>query len=146
MPPKTPAIPREALEPLLRVTPLIAQDSRAAMRSDQWNTWQSRNAQVAFLAGFAERECGIQLPNLSLVEAFGLTASHISTIRAQARKKEKPPHHPLSLTDDEEKVIREMARERAIARIYVTQREVLNFVETEFRKTLTHGWLECFLK
>jgi hypothetical protein len=39
-----------------------------------------------------------------------------------------------------------MVREQAIAGIYVTQREVLNFVETEFRKPLTHGWLEYFLK
>jgi hypothetical protein len=39
-----------------------------------------------------------------------------------------------------------MVRERVIAGIYFTQTEVLNFVETEFRKTLIHGWLECFLK
>jgi hypothetical protein len=107
---------------------------------------QSRNAQVAFLSEFAEREYGIQLPNLSLADVFGLTASHIHIIRAKARKKQKSPHRPLSLTDDQEKAIRGMVGERAIAGIYVTQKEVLNFVETEFRKTLTHGWLECFLK
>jgi hypothetical protein len=103
MPLITPAIPREALEPLLRVATLTAQDICAAMRSDQWNTLQSRNAQVAFLAEFAEREYGIQFLNLSLAEAFGLTASHIRTIPAKARKKQKSPHRPLSLTDDQEK-------------------------------------------
>jgi hypothetical protein len=103
MPPKTTVIPREVLEPLLRVTPLTAQDIRAAMRSDQWNTLQSRNAQIGFLAEFAERECGIQLPNLSLAEAFELTAFHICIIHAKARKKQKLPHRPLNLTDDQEK-------------------------------------------
>jgi hypothetical protein len=149
MPPKTPAIPREVLEPMMRATLLTAQDIRVSMRGDQWNSLQSRNAQVAFLAEFAERECSIQLLNLSLAEAFGLTASHIHTIRAKARKKQKKqksPHRPLSVTDDQEKAIREMVRERAIAGIYVTQREILNFVETKFRKTLTCGWSECFLK
>jgi hypothetical protein len=146
MPPKTPAIPREVLEPLLCATPLTAQDIRAVVRSDQWNTLQSRNAQVAFLAELAERQCGIQLLNPSLAEAFGQTASHIRTIRAKLRKKQKPPRRPLSLTNDQEKAIREMVRERAIAGIYVTQREVLNFVETEFRKTLRHEWSDCFLK
>jgi hypothetical protein len=108
------------------------------MRSDQSNTLQSRNAQTAFLAEFAERECRIQLPNLSLVGEFGLTASHIRTIRAKARKEQKLPQRPLSLTDDQEKTISEMVRGRAAAGIYVTQREVLNFVQTEFRKALTH--------
>jgi transposase len=104
------------------------------------------NAQVAFLAEFAEKEYAIQLPKRSLAEAFGLTASHIRTIRAKARKKQKSPHRPLSLADDQEKAICEMVRERAIAGIYATQSESLNFVATEFRKTLTHGWLQCFLK
>jgi hypothetical protein len=94
---------REVLEPLLRATPLTAHDIRAAMTSDQWNTLQPRNAQVAFLAEFAERECGTQLSNLSLADAFGLMASNIRTIRAQARKKQKPPHRPLGLTDDQKK-------------------------------------------
>jgi hypothetical protein len=119
--------------------PLTAQDIRAAMRNNQWNTLQSGNASVAFLPEFAERECGIQLPNISLAEAFGLTASHIRRIRANTRKKQKPPPRPLSLADGQEKAICEMVREPVIAGIYVTQREVLSFVETEFRKTLTHG-------
>jgi hypothetical protein len=28
---------------------------------------------------------------------------------------------------------------------YITQREVLNFVEAEFQKTVTSGWLDGFL-
>jgi hypothetical protein len=103
MPLKTPAIPREALEPLLRAAPLTGQDIRTAMKSDQWNTLQSRNARIAFLDEFAERESGIQLPNLSLAEAFGLMVSHIRTIRAKARKKQKSPHCRLSLTNVREK-------------------------------------------
>jgi hypothetical protein len=79
-------------------------------------------------AEFTERECGLQLPNRSLSESFGLTASHVSTIRLKARKKQKAPHRPLSLTDDREKAIREILRERAIAGTYVTEREVLNFL------------------
>jgi hypothetical protein len=109
---------------------VTTQDIRGAMRSDQWNTLQSRNAQTPFLAEFAERQCDIPHPHSSRKSA----------------KEAKTPHCPFSLTDDQEKAIREMVRERAIAGTYVAQKEVLNFVETEFRKTLTHGWLECFLK
>jgi hypothetical protein len=66
--------------------------------------------------------------------------------KRKSAKEAKSPHRPLILTNDQEKAIRQMVRERAIAGIYVTQREVLNFVEAEFRKTLAHGWLKCFLK
>jgi hypothetical protein len=93
------------------MTPLSSPCPRACNR---WNTLQSRNVQVAFIEEFGKRQCGIQLPNLSLAEALGLTVSHVRTIRAKARKKQKSPHRPLSLTGGQDKEILEMVREEPL--------------------------------
>jgi hypothetical protein len=146
MPPKIAAIPREALGPLLQNTPLSGQDIRALLRSKEWTRLESRNAQVAFLAEFAEFDCGIRLPSTTIADVFGLTASRVRTICIKAKKPEKPPYRPLTLSVDKEGAVCRMILEGARTGNYVTQRQVLRFVETEFHKVMTYGWLDGFLK
>jgi hypothetical protein len=81
-----------------------------------------------------------------LAEIFELTPSRVRTICAKAKKPERPPYRPCAIAEHQEDAVCEMIREGARTGNYVTQREVLNFVEREFRKTLTYGWFESFLR
>jgi hypothetical protein len=80
-----------------------------------------------------------------VAEIFNLTPSGVRTIRPKAKKTGKVPYRPLKLGEDQEAAVCEMIREAAHTGNYVTQREVLNFAEREFRKTLTYGWIDSFL-
>jgi hypothetical protein len=50
MPPKVPALPREAIERALYMTGVPAQDIRALLRSDDWHALELPNQQVPFPA------------------------------------------------------------------------------------------------
>jgi hypothetical protein len=55
------------------------------------------------------------------------------------------PFRPLKLNVDLEEAVCRMIKNAADTGGYATQRQVLNFTEAEFRKTLTYGWLDRFL-
>jgi hypothetical protein len=59
--------------------------------------------------------------------------------------KKKEPHRPLVLDPDQEADIVRFSRERFGSRNYATQKDVLNYVEEPFNKTLTHGWMKRFM-
>jgi hypothetical protein len=57
----------------------------------------------------------------------------------------KEPHRPLALDPDQEAGILRFVRERFGSQNCATQRDVLNYVEERFNKTLTYGWMKRFL-
>jgi hypothetical protein len=105
----------------------------------------SRNTQVAFLLEFAATDCSIQLPSPTLAEAFGIRPSCVRTICTKAKRAQKSPSPPFTLSRHPEEAVRQMTRNGVRAGHYVAQREVLNFVETEFQKIVTYGWLDSLL-
>lgn len=145
MPPKTAAISNEALRPRLANTPMTAQDIRALMRNEAWNAIDARNSQIVFLISFAESECGISLDNRTLADIFQLTPPRVHQIRCKAALKPKVDHRPLTLTSDQEEAIDLFISGEASRGNFVTQRMVLRFVEENFGKSLTYGWIEGFL-
>jgi hypothetical protein len=143
--PKTAVIPREELEQQLHATPLSGHDICTLLRSEGWNRWELRNAQVAFLPEFGATGDGIQFPGQTLAEVFVLTPSRVRTICAKAKRTQKPPYRPVTLSPHQEKAVCQMIRNGARTGNYVTQREVLNFVEIKFQKTVIYGRLENLL-
>jgi hypothetical protein len=129
IPPKTAAIPQEELEPHLHVATLSGQDIRALLKSEGLNRLEWRNAQVTFLCEFAAPGCGIQLQTPSLAELVGLIPFRVRTICAKAKRTQKPPYRPLTLSPHQEEALFRMIRNGVRIGNYVTQREVLNFVE-----------------
>jgi hypothetical protein len=134
------------IEPRLSATTLTAQDIRALLRNDEWTSIEARNTQLVFLAEFAQTECGVMLDTACLADLFQLTCSRVRTIRAKAQRKQKPPHRPLALSNEQESELCQMIRDKALTGSYVTKRELLNYAETNFRATLTYGWIHCFLQ
>jgi hypothetical protein len=123
----------------------MAQDIRAMLRSEAWTGLQSRNEQVVFLHNFAETECGKSLSNQVLGYEFEIQESHLRTIRSKAKTRACPPHRPLALNSEEENAVIEFSEAGRSKGDFATQRNMFNFVEANFGKCLTYGWITTFL-
>jgi transposase len=88
-----------------------------------------RNEQILFLFDLVGSNCGIGLNNQALVRIFGIT-----------------PHHPLELDESQEKSFLQFVQDGFTSGKYVTQREIMSFVEEHFQETVTYGWLASFLE
>jgi hypothetical protein len=77
---------------------------------------------------------------------LNINTDNVRQIRHRAQmKKKKEPHRPLALDPDQEADVVRFIRERFGSQNYATQRDVLNYVEERFNKTLTYGWMKRFL-
>jgi polysaccharide pyruvyl transferase WcaK-like protein len=82
-----------------------------------------------------------------LDQAFGLIEpSHVRKIRSKAEKKPKPPYRPAALNEDQTTAVAAFIENGHRTRNYVTQRDVLSFIETNFQKCLSYQWIASFLK
>jgi hypothetical protein len=94
----------------------------------------------------AKSECNITLPADALGRAFGIEASHIPKIRSKASKTPTPPDRPPALNEDEITTIVAFVKSGHSSRNYVSHRDVLRFLETNYQKCLTYQWMDLFLK
>jgi hypothetical protein len=81
-----------------------------------------------------------------LSQAFGIKPSHIRKIRSKAKKKPKPPYWPAALGEDQTAAVVVFIEKDQCTRNYVTQRDVLRFIETNFQNYLSYQWMASFLK
>jgi hypothetical protein len=81
---------------------------------------------------FTQKYCGVTLDTTRLAEVFELARSRVRTIHTKAQKKQRPPHCPLALSNEQKLPLCEMIREQAITVNYVTKRELPNSVEANF--------------
>jgi hypothetical protein len=95
---------------------------------------------------FIKNECGITLTAASLGAAFMIEGSRRRKIRRKAQNKPKAAHRILALTQDDESAVIRLIRDAHSSGNYVGQRDVLNFVESQFQKRLTYRWVEYFLQ
>jgi hypothetical protein len=133
------------IEPLLSTSRLTTQDSRALLRSEAWNCLESRNAQLIFLADLVETECGIPFDTQDFAELFQVTRSRGRRVLYKARVTPELPHRPPTLTLEQEEAACQLIWNATSTGNFVAYRELLNFIETEFRKILTSGWVKSFL-
>jgi transposase len=145
MSPKTGPIPRELFEPALYSSGMTAQDSRALLRNCKWQALTSRKSQVIFPSEFGETDTAFRLTTDDIAMIFNISADNVRQIRHRARMKKKKSHRPLALDPDQEADIVRFIRERFGSQNYATQRDVLNYVEERFNKTLIYGWMKRFL-
>jgi transposase len=102
-------------------------------------------AQLVFLNECARTECGVPVDSGHLSDVFGRTRERVRKVLSKRRLGRKAPHRSLSLTDEQEQIACDFMQEESHTGNYVTQRELLNFLEERFRVTLTHGWIQKFL-
>jgi transposase len=95
---------------------------------------------------FIKNECGITLTSTALGAVFMTEGSHLRKIRSKAQNKPQAAHRPPVLTKDEESAVIRLIRDGYNSGNYVTQRNILNFVESQFQKCLTYRWVEYFLQ
>jgi hypothetical protein len=60
--------------------------------------------------------------------------------------KPKPPYRPAALNEDQTAAVVAFIDNGHRTRNYVTQRDVLSFIETNFQKCLSYQWMASFLK
>jgi hypothetical protein len=138
-------MPREVIKPRLDTSRLTAQDSQGLLRSEARNCLTSRNAQVVFLADFAEIECGITLDTQDLADLFRVSRSRARRMLSKTCLTPKLPHRPPTSTLEQDEAAWQLIRNGASTGNVVLQRELLKFIETRFRKILTYGWVKSFL-
>jgi hypothetical protein len=93
-----------------------------------------------FLNEFTEADCGIPLGSTELADIFEVRSSRVRTISVTANKRGR-----VTIVGSNSKFIR---KKRSAVWSYgnsATQRQVLDFAEAEFRKTLPYGWLDSLL-
>jgi hypothetical protein len=139
MRPKVLALARNEIEPHLSITRLSAQDIRALLRDDEWFALESRNQQVVFLYDFAKRECSISMPAAIVGRVFGIHEAHVWKIRSRAQETARPGHRPFAKSSKQESAIFAVTERGYGDGNFVTQRDILNFVEFQFEKCLTSG-------
>jgi hypothetical protein len=81
-----------------------------------------------------------------LRQAFGIEPSHARKIRSKTEKKPKPPDRPAALNGDQTAAVVAFIENSHRTRNYVTQRDILSFIETNFQKCLSYQWMASFLK
>jgi hypothetical protein len=81
-----------------------------------------------------------------LGQAFGIEPSHVRKIRSKAEKAPKPPYPPAALNEYQVAAVVAFIENGHSRRNYITQRDVLSFIETNFQKCLSYQWMASFLK
>jgi hypothetical protein len=146
MPPKVLALPRERIERTLCKTGVTAQNVRALLKSDDWCALHSHNEQLVFFDEFIKTEYNKSLTSEVLDHAFGIEPSHVRKICPKAEKKMRPPYRPASLNEDQTTAVVAFIENGNRTRNYVTQRDFLYFVETNFQKCLSYQWMASVLR
>jgi hypothetical protein len=129
MPPKNGPIPRELIEPALYSSCMTVQESRALLRSCEWQALTSRNSQVVFLGEFGETDTMSRLTADNIAMIFNRSADDVRQIRHRARMKKKESHRSLALDPDQKADIVPFILERFRSQNYTTQRDILNYME-----------------
>jgi hypothetical protein len=91
-------------------------------------------------------ECKITLLADVLGRALGIEASHVRKIPSRTLKAPTPPYRPPALNEDEITAVVAFIKSGHSSQNYVTQRDVLRFLETNYQKFRTYQWLSHFLK
>jgi hypothetical protein len=76
---------------------MIAQDTRAFTRRDEWRVPDSHNAQVVFLYEFSHVDGTIAFNNRDFAEPFQLQENHLRSIHHIALIKQRPADRPRAL-------------------------------------------------
>jgi hypothetical protein len=146
MPPKVLAFPRERIERALCNTGVTAQNVRALFRLNDWCALHSRSEQLVFFYEFVKTECNRSLASKVLGQVFGIEPPHVRKIRSKAEEKPKPLYRPAALNEDQTAAVVAFIENGQRTRNYVTQRDVLGFIETNFQKCLSYQWMDSLLK
>jgi hypothetical protein len=67
-------------------------------------------------------------------------------IPAKAQRKQLPLYPPHVLSDEQGLELCQMIRDKPVTRTYVTEREIINEIEANFRTSLIYRWIHCFLQ
>jgi hypothetical protein len=147
MPGRKPALGREALTLKLTQANISPQDIRVILRNEGFMAITTRNAQMANLKDLAWNLCQVSISPGDLAEIYEITEHHVRQILWKYAK--KPDAHlgrPFSLTEDQEKQVIEEIKRRTFDEMYFTQAELLRWVISTMRVSLSQGWFVNFLK
>jgi hypothetical protein len=146
MPQLTESLSREAIVSALSGIRMNAQDRRTLLRFEAWNSLRSRNEQLAFLAELSETECAKILHSSTLAEIFNISPPHVHEFLARVHSTPGASCRPLELPSKQKEMACCFIKKGYTSRNYVTQRHVLDFVDSTFRITLRYGWVRCFVQ
>jgi transposase len=104
-----------------------------------------RNEQLAFLADFSEIKYAKTLHSSTLAKIFKISLSRVRELLARARSTPLAPCRPVRFTPEQKEAACHFIEEEHASRNSVTQRDLLDFVDSTVRITLTYGWVKCFL-
>ena len=145
MPPKALPVTYDEMKERIIGTTLSGQDLRAIFRNDDFRACSSRNDQVAFLKEFLPQNCFISCNAKLISTLFNISEGNVRKIFSKLRKIKKPVGRPLALSENQEKQLIDFIISKKETGEFMTQRQILNYIEEVFEKILTTGWLSSFL-
>jgi hypothetical protein len=99
-----------------------------------------------FFYEFVKTESGRSVASEVLGQAFGTEPVHVRKVRSKAEKEPKPPYRPVALNEEQTAAVVAFIENGHRTRNYVTQRDFLSFIETNFQNCLSYQWMASFLK
>jgi hypothetical protein len=112
VPPKARPIPREAPEPAIYSSGMVAQVVRAVLRRNEWQALEPRSNQILGLREFAETDATSTLSTEDVANTFNIRANTIRQIRHRADLKQENPPRRLTLDPEQEADVVRLIRER----------------------------------
>ena len=145
MPPKALPVSYDEMKERIIGTKLSGQDLRVIFRNDGFRACSSRNEQIAFLREFMPKNC-LGSCNAKLISTlFNISEGNARKIVSTSKKSKKSVGRPLSLNENQEKMLIEQIISKKETGEYMTQRQILNYLEEKFSKVMTTGWLSSFI-
>ena len=145
MPPKAVALTKDELYERCSSTIISARDVRAFVKDESFLQITTRNEQMIFFKEFLQNVCYIS-PNAKLLSTvFQIKEGNVRKIMCKARKSKKQHGRPFIFDAETELIIVTEIRTKKDTHEFMTQSQILRYIEENFNKSLTYGWLNTFI-
>lgn len=145
MPPKAPALTSAELYERCTGTIISARDIRAVTKDESFILITTRNDQLVFLRQFLNDVCFKSANTKLLSVVYNITESNVRKILCRAKKQRKEIGRPFIFDADTENLIITEIRSKKNTHEFMTLSQIIKYVEENFKKALTYGWLNTFL-
>lgn len=145
MPPKAAALPKDVFFERCVSTIISARDIRALTKDESFSLITTRNEQLIFFMQFLRDVCFISPSAKLLSIMFNISESQVRKIICKSKKDPKQVGRPFIFNEETENLIVAEIRSKRNTHDFMTLSQILKYVEKNFNKSLTYGWLNTFI-
>jgi hypothetical protein len=110
----------------------------------------TKSDQMLFLYTWAKENCPGVMTNDDIAQIYSTTAGNVRTILSRAKtglvRPYRPPGRPFIMSDEQENGIIRYIQTQSNLNEYVTQCEILKYIEAQYGLIQSHSWFAQFLE